>query len=83
MCRSQRELSNAYLLSKFGFDTAENEPSKLCPIERCSTVPRTGTKATGVLGRSPGHPPGRYRNGDNKFQANVVFAMTDGGINLL
>ena len=26
MCRSRRELSNAYLLAKFGFDTAENEP---------------------------------------------------------
>ena len=25
-CRSRRELSNAYLLSKFGFDAAENEP---------------------------------------------------------
>ena len=31
MCRSRRELSNAYLLAKFGFDTAENEPSKVGP----------------------------------------------------
>ena len=30
MCRSRRELSNAYLLAKFGFDTAENEPCKVC-----------------------------------------------------
>ena len=30
MCRSRRELSNAYLLAKFGLDTAENEPSKVC-----------------------------------------------------
>ena len=29
MCRSRRDLSNAYLLAKFGFDTAENEPSKV------------------------------------------------------
>ena len=29
MCRSRRELSNAYLLAKFGFDTAENEPSNV------------------------------------------------------
>ena len=29
MCRSRRELSNAYLLAKFGFDTAENEPLKV------------------------------------------------------
>ena len=35
-CRSRRDLSNAYLLAKFGFDTAENESSKVCPIERCS-----------------------------------------------
>ena len=28
-CRSRRELSNAYLLAKFGFDTAQNEPSKV------------------------------------------------------
>ena len=26
LCRSWRELSNKYLLAKFGFDTAENEP---------------------------------------------------------
>ena len=32
LCRSQRELSNAYLLAKFGFDTAENEPSVVCRI---------------------------------------------------
>ena len=33
LCRSRRELSNAYLLAKFGFDTAENEPCQICPIE--------------------------------------------------
>ena len=33
MCRSRRELSNAYLLAKFGFDTAENGPCQVCPIE--------------------------------------------------
>ena len=31
MCRSRRELSNAYFLAKFGFDTAENEPCPVCP----------------------------------------------------
>ena len=33
LCRSRRELSNEYLLAKFGigrFDTAENEPCKVC-----------------------------------------------------
>ena len=33
LCRSRRELSNAYLLAKIGFDTAENEPGKVSPIE--------------------------------------------------
>ena len=32
MCRSRRELSNEYLLSTVGFDTAENEPCKVCPL---------------------------------------------------
>ena len=32
LCRSRRELSNAYLLAKFGFDTAENEPYQVWPI---------------------------------------------------
>ena len=26
-----------YLLAKFGFDTAENEPCQVCPIEQCSS----------------------------------------------
>ena len=30
LCRSRRELSNAYLLGKFCFDTAENEPCQIC-----------------------------------------------------
>ena len=36
-CRSRQELSDEYLLAKFGFDTAENEPpkgSKKCMLER-------------------------------------------------
>ena len=31
--RSRRELSNEYLLAKFGFDTAENEPCKVRKFE--------------------------------------------------
>ena len=33
MCRSRRELSNEYLLAKFGFDTAENEPCEVRKFE--------------------------------------------------
>ena len=32
LCRSRRELSNEYLLAKIGFDTAENELCKVCPL---------------------------------------------------
>ena len=32
MDRSRQELSNEYLLAKFGLDTAENEPCKVCPL---------------------------------------------------
>ena len=32
LCRSRREHSNEYLLTNFGFDTAENEPCKVCPL---------------------------------------------------
>ena len=32
LCRSRRELSNAYLLANFGFDTAESKPCKVCPL---------------------------------------------------
>ena len=29
-CRSRQELSNEHLLAKFGVDTAENRPIKIC-----------------------------------------------------
>ena len=56
MCRSRRELSNAYLVAKFGFDTAEivrstaaaaaeNEPSKVGRIPRRRPVARSRSSA--------------------------------------
>ena len=33
-CRSRQELSNEYLLEKIRFDTAENEPLKVCQKNR-------------------------------------------------
>ena len=38
MCRSRRELSNAYFLANFGFDTADNEPCKVCPLSAYRSV---------------------------------------------
>ena len=46
LCRSRRELSNAYLLAKFGFDTAENEPCKVGLASSCVSHPALA----GVLG---------------------------------
>ena len=50
LCRSRRELSNAYLLAKFGFDTAENEPSKVCSP---SCVPRAAEAPEKAAGEAP------------------------------
>ena len=52
MERSRQELSNAYLLAKFGFDTAENEPSKVCRSvsEAAESFPRLGDDRRAQLG---------------------------------
>ena len=56
LCRSRRELSNAYFLAKFGLDTAENEPCQVCPTPRNAAALAPG----GLLRpeRQPRHPPG-------------------------
>ena len=33
-CRSRQEFSNEYFLAKFGVDTEENEPCKVCSFGR-------------------------------------------------
>ena len=52
MCRSRRELSNEYLLAKFGFDTAENEPLKFSRIQPW-TQPRLTFLSRGSRASSP------------------------------
>ena len=50
-CRSRRDLSNSYFLAKFRFDTAENEPAKVCPIEdRSSSASRPRQRRGEVMG---------------------------------
>ena len=46
MCRSRRELSNAYFVAKFGLNTAENEPCEVCPTEQCSSRDAATSKTT-------------------------------------
>ena len=53
MCRSRRELSNAYSLAKFGFDTAENEPSKVWPIKRYSGNPYIASRPSALEQEGP------------------------------
>ena len=47
----RRELSNAYFLAKFGLDTAENEPSQVCPTERSPGHPARWPAAPGRADR--------------------------------
>ena len=58
LCRSRRELSNAHFLAKFCFDTSENEPSKVCPIERCSSP--VGTQLACTRARGPPNRTGGF-----------------------
>ena len=50
LCRSRRELSNAYLLANFGFDTAENEPSKDCQERAHFLLPCAGRQGLWPVG---------------------------------
>ena len=54
LCRSRRELSNAYLLAKIGVDTAENEPLEVCGkiIQFVSLLPTRYQAKAGKL-RTP------------------------------
>ena len=52
--------SNEYLLAKFGFDTAENEPCKVCPISAYRSPRSSSAKMPegleAVLGTEPEGP---------------------------
>ena len=53
LCRSRRELSNAYFLAKFDIDTAENEPCQVCLLCRC-LLSSAGDLEGVVVERLPG-----------------------------
>ena len=75
LCRSRRELSNEYLLAKFGFDTAENEPCKVCPLSAYRS-PRFNKEFFGQMAE-------KVRNGDAIYMGRSGGAMAaglDGGI---
>ena len=54
-CRSRQELSNDYLLAKIRFDTAENEPLKVCQ-KKSPKVRIKVRKNIGVNTSSMGRP---------------------------
>ena len=64
--------SNEYLFAKFGFDTAENEPCKVCPIERCRSQ-RAGAEPRRRHGAAPAH-----RGGPRRLRAGAAAGMAKG-----
>ena len=56
LCRSRRELSNAYFLARFGFDASENEPCQVEPPAEPLAAHR-GARRT----------PGAFETKCNKF----------------
>ena len=65
LCRSRRELSNAHFLAKIGFDTAENEPSKVCALsENIQKCTDTSSSWPGHREKNtrPARLPGRDRD---------------------
>ena len=83
LCRSRRELSNAYFLAKFGFDTAENEPSKVCPIEPSRMRAGDGGARHPAGGWvRPGLLPGRAAKGRRHLLAPQVPPLQRDGLGL-
>ena len=72
LCRSRQELSNEYLLAKIGFDTAENEPCNVCPIERCSS-PFPGQVTEALVIRQEDGSGQAYYPGERR-KAVVIFS---------
>ena len=60
MCRSRRELSNAYLLAKIGVDTAENEPFQVCPLSVYRSPRSSSTVLLSMLGVAAGDETRRW-----------------------
>ena len=53
LCRSRQELSREYFFEKFGFDTAENGPLKVCQKLENKLLSRTNIGLTAFFGLRP------------------------------
>ena len=72
--------SNAYLLAKFGLDTAENEPSRVCPIHGAESRPagsraQVGEQAADLAARAEGTEPFRDGRPDQPSEDPVHAAI--------
>ena len=79
MCKSRQALSNAYLLAKFGFDTAENEACKDCPLsayrspryhpDEIRRAQGCAAELKGSIGEGPNHS--NHSNHSNSFKIGI------------
>ena len=77
LCRSRRELSNAYLLAKIGVDTAENEPLEVWGENSIQyslhSLPKSAPPAAGFASG----PPGRlYRARSRLYRSQILQVNT-------
>ena len=79
MCRSRRELSNAYFLSTFGVDAAENEPSKVCPIEPSSRMRDRVPEEVRLDRERDERPEGRHDDDDGDGREGEADQRLGGG----
>ena len=75
LCRSRRELSNAYFVAKFGLDTAKNEPCQVCPTEPFpAAAPACAGGASGLTRSCPAScvmPPSLHDVPDRRKYVNI------------
>ena len=74
LCRSRRQLSNAYLLAKFQFDTAENEPLPDRAVQPAIQTVRRG----GPSRRRCGPGPAPARRGGGPPSGRACFGSRNG-----
>ena len=87
-------LQNEYVLAKVGFDTAENEPCKVCPLSLCGEQPECmDLSAIKVSPRQRAAQPAMGRSGSaplittlsnvRKRRASCLVVLTPSGTAIL
>ena len=73
LCRSRQELSNAYLVAKIGFDTAENEPAKKLKLSKKARYCAALRERVGLLRLAP---DGRLLQRLPRFPAHLAGTLS-------